>query len=70
MSGRADATGRTSDPRDIRQSLGFAYEDDCSRFEIAFERSEAIDRTLGPEDSIKFRFALKTLGGFGSNDVD
>lgn len=70
ISGRADATGRTSDPRDIRQSLGVAYEDDCSRFEIAFERSEAIDRTLGPEDSIKFRFALKTLGGFGSNNVD
>ncbi len=70
ISGRADSTGRTSDPRDIRQSLGVAYEDDCSRFEIAFERSEAIDRTLGPQDSIKFRFALKTLGDFGSNDTD
>ena len=70
ISGRANINGRTSDPRDIRQSLGVAYEDDCSRFEIAFERSEANDRTIGPEDSIKFRFALKTLGGFGSNDVD
>ena len=70
ISGRANASGRTSDPRDIRQSLGIAYEDDCSRFEIAFERSEAIDRTLGPQDSIKFRFALKTLGDFGSTDVD
>jgi LPS-assembly protein len=70
ISGRANSTGRTSEPRDIRQTLGVAYEDDCSRFEIAFERSEAIDRTLGPEDSIKFRFALKTLGGFGSGDVD
>lgn len=70
ISGRSDSTGRISDPRDIRQSLGVAYEDDCSRFEIAFERSEAIDRTLGPEDSIKFRFALKTLGGFGSSEVD
>lgn len=70
ISGRANSNGFTSEPRDIRQSLGIAYEDDCSRFEIAFERSEAIDRTLGPEDSIKFRFALKTLGGFGSGDVD
>ncbi|MEM7458980.1 MAG: LPS assembly protein LptD [Pseudomonadota bacterium] len=70
ISGRANASGRVSDPRDIRQSLGVAYEDDCSRFEIAFERSEANDRTIGPEDSIKFRFALKTLGGFGSNEVD
>ncbi|MEL6858401.1 MAG: LPS assembly protein LptD [Pseudomonadota bacterium] len=70
ISGRANASGRTSDPRDIRQTLGIAYEDDCSRFELAFERSEAIDRTLGPQDSIKFRFALKTLGDFGSDDTD
>ncbi|MEL7042032.1 MAG: LPS assembly protein LptD [Pseudomonadota bacterium] len=70
ISGRANAFERISDPRDIRQSFGLAYEDDCSRFEIAFERSEAIDRTIGPEDSITFRFALKTLGGLGSSDVD
>ena len=70
ISGRANSTGRVSEPRDIRQSLGIAYEDDCSRFEISFERSEANDRDIGPEDSIKFRFALKTLGGFGSNNVD
>ena len=56
--------------RDIRHSFGVAYEDDCSRFEVAFERSEAIDRTLGPNDSLKFRFSLKTLGNFGSSDVD
>jgi LPS-assembly protein len=70
ISGRANSTGRVSEPRDIRQSLGIAYEDDCSRFEISFERSEARDRDLKSEDSIKFRFALKTLGGFGSNNVD
>ena len=70
ISGRSNAFGRISEPRDIRQSIGFAYEDDCSRFEIAFERSEAQDREIGPEDSIKFRFALKTIGGFGSNEVD
>jgi LPS-assembly protein len=70
ISGRVNSLGALSDPRDISQSIGLAYEDDCSRFEVSFERSEAIDRTLGPTDSIKFRFALKTLGGLGSNDVN
>lgn len=56
--------------RDLRHTFGVAYEDDCSRFEISFERSEAIDRTLGPNDSLKFRFSLKTLGEFGSRDID
>jgi len=70
ISGRVDPAGNLSDPRDISQSIGVAYEDDCSRFEISFERSEAVDRTLGPTDSIRFRFALKTIGGLGSNDID
>ena len=56
--------------RDLNHKFGIAYEDDCSRFEVAFERSEAVDRTLGPSDSVKFRFSFKTLGNFGSNDVD
>lgn len=70
ISGRVNSQGALSDPRDISQSLGIAYEDDCSRFEISFERSEALDRTLGPTDSIKFRFALKTIGGLNSDDAD
>lgn len=70
ISGRTNRSGTRTDPRDIRQSLGVAYEDDCSRFEVVFERSEAVDRTLGPQDSLKFRFSLKTLGNFGSQDVD
>ncbi len=56
--------------RDINQTLGIAYEDDCSRFEIAFSRSEAIDRTLGPNDSIQFRFSLRSLGSFGDDEFD
>ena len=52
-----------SDGRDLRHTFGIAYEDDCSRFEIAFQRSEAVDRSIG-------RFALKTLGEFGSRDTD
>jgi len=56
--------------RDLLHRFGVAYEDDCSRFEIAYERSEALDRTLGPNDSIKFRFSLKTLGDFGTKDLN
>lgn len=56
--------------RDLTHDFGVAYEDDCSRFEVVFSRSEAVDRTLGPNDSLKFRFSLKTLGDFGSQDVD
>lgn len=70
LSGRVDTNGILTDPRDIRQTVGVAYEDDCSRFEVSFQRSEAVDRTLGPTDSVLFRFSLKTLGGLGSSDVD
>ena len=68
-----DVDGNTiinAEPRDLLHSIGIAYSDDCSRFEIAFSRSEGIDRTIGPNDSIQFRFSLKTLGDFGSRDVD
>lgn len=58
------------DAFDARHALGIAYEDECSRFEIAFERSEFRDRELEPSDSIQFRFSLKTLGEFGSNTFD
>ena len=59
-----------AEPRDLLHSIGIAYNDECSRFEISFARSEGIDRTIGPNDSIQFRFSLKTLGDFGSRDVD
>jgi len=59
-----------AEPRDLLHSIGVAYDDECSRFEISFARSEALDRTIGPNDSIQFRFSLKTLGDFGSADVD
>lgn len=54
----------------IRQTVGVAYEDECTYFQVAFERSEALDRTLGPSDSVTFTFALKTLGQVGSSDAD
>ncbi|MEM9054052.1 MAG: LPS assembly protein LptD [Pseudomonadota bacterium] len=59
-----------TDDRDVRHTFGLAYEDDCSRFELAFERSESTDRRLGPTDALRFRFSLKTLGDFGSSELD
>ncbi|MEM6901130.1 MAG: LPS assembly protein LptD [Pseudomonadota bacterium] len=52
---------------DLFRSVGFIYSDDCSRFEITYVRTESIDRTLGPNDSVFFRFTLKSLGEFGGN---
>ncbi len=53
---------------DIRLSLGIAYQDECSFFSIAYERSGARDRTLGPSESIRFRFVLTGLGGVSDGD--
>ena len=53
-----------------RREFGIAYEDDCSRFELVYQRSELNDRTLGPSESIQFRFSLKSIGDFGSSEFD
>lgn len=59
-----------ADDLDARQEIGIAYSDDCSRFELIYSRSELVDRTLGPSDNIQFRFTLKSLGNFGSDEFD
>ncbi|MBL4617981.1 MAG: LPS-assembly protein LptD [Robiginitomaculum sp.] len=46
-------------------SIGLIYDDDCSRFEIMFQRDNITDRTLSSGSSIRFRFTLLTLGSFG-----
>lgn len=48
---------------DIKLSLGIRYQDDCSYFLLAYERSGGRDRTLGPSEAIRFTFALTGLGG-------
>lgn len=53
-----------------RQEFGIAFEDECSRLELVYQRSELTDRTLGPEENIQVRFSLKTLGDFGSSEFD
>jgi LPS-assembly protein len=52
---------------DLRMSLGIAYQDDCSYFALTYERIGGRDRTLGPSESIQFRFALTGLGGYTTN---
>ncbi|WP_158085611.1 LPS-assembly protein LptD [Henriciella aquimarina] len=63
---RRDMEGK----RDIRHEIGVGYTDDCSRFELIFQRSEQVDRTLGPSDSILFRFTLASLGNLGTDTFD
>ncbi|MCF6293709.1 MAG: LPS assembly protein LptD, partial [Robiginitomaculum sp.] len=46
-------------------SIGLIYDDDCSRFEIMFQRNNITDRSLSSGSSIRFRFTLLTLGDFG-----
>jgi LPS-assembly protein len=48
--------------QDIRLAIGVAYQDDCSYFALTYERQGGRDRTLGPSESIQFRFALTGLG--------
>ena len=55
---------------DARKEIGIAYEDECSRLELVYTRSELNDRRLGPSENIQIRFSLKTLGQFGSSEFD
>jgi LPS-assembly protein len=55
---------------DIRLGLGIAYQDDCAYFALVYERQGGRDRTLGPSESISFRFALTGLGSTSSSDYD
>jgi len=48
---------------DLRISAGLAYQDECSYFAVTYERSGAVDRTLGPSESVRFQFVLTGLGG-------
>ena len=50
--------------------VGVSYSDDCSVFTVGYERRDSRDRDLGPSESITFRFTLRTLGAFGSSELD
>lgn len=59
-----------TDELDIRLQAGLAYYDECSYFSLAYERSNTLDRTLGPSESIQFRFVLTGLGGVAGDEFD
>ncbi|HPI47747.1 MAG TPA: LPS assembly protein LptD [Hyphomonadaceae bacterium] len=63
-------TRNIAEKQDIRLALGIAYRDECSFFQIAYERSGSRDRTLGPSESIRFQFVLTGLGGVSDSDTD
>ncbi|WP_339332776.1 LPS assembly protein LptD [uncultured Maricaulis sp.] len=48
-----------------RQELGLRYGDDCSQFDIVYQREDLGISELGPSESIQFRITLFTLGSFG-----
>ena len=59
-----------SDNLNVSKDFGLAYEDECSRIELVYSRTELQDRTQGPSENIQIRFSLKTLGQFGSSEFD
>ncbi|WP_417488366.1 LPS assembly protein LptD, partial [Maricaulis sp.] len=48
-----------------RQEIGLRYGDDCSQFDIVYQREDLGISELGPSESIQFRITLFTLGSFG-----
>lgn len=45
-----------------RQETGFMYRDECTQFEIVYQREDLGIQRLGPSESIQFRITLFTLG--------
>jgi LPS-assembly protein len=46
----------------ISQEIRAVYEDDCTFLEIAYTRTETFDRRLGPDEGIRVRIGLRSLG--------
>lgn len=53
-----------------RQETGFSYRDECTQFEIVYQREDWGIETLGPSESIQFRISLFTLGSLDPQDYD
>ncbi|MGE0594798.1 MAG: LPS-assembly protein LptD [Hyphomonadaceae bacterium] len=49
----------------LTQDIRAIYEDDCTFLEIAYTRSETLDRTLGPREGLQIRVGLRSLGVLG-----
>jgi LPS-assembly protein len=51
----------------LRQEIRAIYEDDCTFLEIAYTRSETLDRRLGPNEGLQIRIGLRSLGVLGGS---
>lgn len=51
----------------LSQELRAIYEDDCTFLELAYTRSESVDRQLGPNEGFQIRVGLRTLGAIGGS---
>jgi LPS-assembly protein len=56
--------------RNISLSMGIAYRDECSYFELLYQKDGGSDRTLQGSESIRFNFVLTGLGGISNADLD
>lgn len=48
--------------------VGLLYKDECTRFELVYERDGTYDRSFTPSSRISVRLTLATLGGAGYDD--
>ncbi|MET0181664.1 MAG: LPS assembly protein LptD [Caulobacterales bacterium] len=46
----------------LSQEVRAIYEDDCTFLELAYTRSDTVDRQLGPNEGFQIRVGLRTLG--------
>lgn len=59
-----------TEEKNIRQTYGIYYQDDCATFELSYNREETRIGEIGPSESVNFRFSLRSLGNAGSSDFD
>jgi len=50
-----------------RQYVSLGYEDCCTKAVLVYSDNNVSDRSIGPSESIVFRFTLKSLGAFGTS---
>jgi LPS-assembly protein len=53
--------------RTLTQSAQLTYRDDCTFFEVTYQRNETFDRVLGPDEGFRIRVGLNSLGVLGGN---
>ena len=53
-----------------RRQIGFAYRDDCTLFQVTYQRRDDGLFDSEPSESIQFRVTLATLGRFGDDAFD